>query len=91
MRIKLCFVDVMFSQCGHFSLHAPRFNGRNCGFPASTPALSQFDSLMSAPTTGDDEQQIRIEELLRQSSLTPPLQWESTVEIYITLNNMVDL
>lgn len=83
----------MLSQCGHFSVLAPRFNGRNCGFPASTEALSQFNSLMPAPATpaGDEEQQTRFEELQRQSGLTHPLQWESAVENYITLKNMVDL
>ncbi|XP_028456051.1 uncharacterized protein LOC114570053 [Perca flavescens] len=70
-----------------------RFNGRNCGFPASTQTLSQFDSLMPAPATpgGEDEQQTRFEELQRQSGLTSPLQWESAVENYITLKNMADL
>ena len=76
-----------------FFVHAPRFNGRNCGFPASTQTLSQFDSLMPAPATpgGEDEQQTRFEELQRQSGLTSPLQWESAVENYITLKNMADL
>lgn len=85
----------MLSQFGHLSVLAPRFNGRNCGFPASPQALSQFDSLMPAPAPatagGDDEQQTRFEELQRQSGLTPPLQWESAVENYITLKTMVDL
>lgn len=30
-----------------------RFNERNCGYPASSHDLSQFDSIMPAPATAD--------------------------------------
>lgn len=86
-------VFVIDSECGLFFVLPPRFNGRNCGFPTSAQALSQFDTLMPLPATpgGDDEQQTRFEELQRQSGLSPSLQWESAVENYITLKNMADL
>lgn len=52
----------MLRQCGHFSALAPRFNGRNCGFPASTQAQSKLEGL-EAPATldGDDDQQTHFE------------------------------
>ncbi|MEQ2312959.1 hypothetical protein AMECASPLE_036717 [Ameca splendens] len=73
--------------------HLPH-SGRNCGFPASAQALSQFNTLMptaGTPSDDDDEQENCFEELQRQSGLPPPLQWEAAVEIYITLKNMADL
>lgn len=84
--------DVMLCRCVHISLSAHRFNGRNCGFPASTQALSQLESLMPLPATpgGDSDQQTHFEELQRQSGLTPSQQWESAVENYITLKNMAN-
>lgn len=61
--------------------------------PTSAEALSQFNTLMPTPATpsDDDEQEICFEELLRQSGLSPALQWEGSVENYITLKNMADL
>lgn len=86
-------LDVMLSKCGDFSVLAPRFNGRNCGFPATTQTLNHLDSIMPLPATpgGVGQEQTRFEELRRQCGLTAPLQWESAVENYIILKNMAGL
>ncbi|MEQ2274097.1 hypothetical protein XENORESO_013885, partial [Xenotaenia resolanae] len=66
---------------------------RNCGFPTSLQALSQFNAFMPKPATLGkvEEQETYFEELQRQSSLSPTLQWEAAVESYITLKNMANL
>ncbi|KAL7371569.1 hypothetical protein ABVT39_001257 [Epinephelus coioides] len=73
--------------------HVPeRFDGSNCGFPASAQTLNHITSIMPVPATpGEDEHETLFGELQRQSGLTAPLQWESAVENYITLKNMAGL
>ncbi|XP_041864343.1 uncharacterized protein LOC121654328 [Melanotaenia boesemani] len=69
-----------------------RFNGMNCGFPASPQTVSQLERHVPAPAAPDgDSDQHDFEELQRQSGLAPPLQWQPAVENYITLKNMTDI
>ncbi|XP_051798985.1 uncharacterized protein LOC127532017 [Acanthochromis polyacanthus] len=73
--------------------HIPqRFDGTNCGFPASAETLTDITSIMPVPATpGGDEHETLFGELQQQSGLRAPLQWESAVENYITLKNMAGL
>ncbi|XP_076002269.1 uncharacterized protein LOC143004144 isoform X2 [Genypterus blacodes] len=69
-----------------------RFDGSNCGFPASAQTLNHITSIMPVPATpAGDEHETLFGELQRQSGVRAPLQWESAVENYITLKNMSGL
>ncbi|KAE8277943.1 hypothetical protein D5F01_LYC23869 [Larimichthys crocea] len=73
--------------------HVPhRFDGSNCGFPASAQTLNYITNIMPVPAVaGRDEHENLFEELQRQSGLRAPLQWESAVDNYITLENIAGL
>uniref|UniRef100_A0A3P9IEL3 Integrase core domain-containing protein n=1 Tax=Oryzias latipes TaxID=8090 RepID=A0A3P9IEL3_ORYLA len=69
-----------------------RFDGSNCGFPASAQTLNHITSIMPVPATpGGDEHETLFGELQQESGLRAPVQWESAVENYITLKTMAGL
>lgn len=72
-----------------FSSFTQRFNGRECGFRVSQEDLDQFFIEPTTGTCGDEQLQENFEELHAQSNLTTPHSWETGVENYITLKNMV--
>ncbi|XP_038144338.1 uncharacterized protein LOC119798881 [Cyprinodon tularosa] len=72
--------------------HLPhRFGGTDCGFLVSQEPFGQFVTETNNIQCGDEHLQAHFENLQRQCGLAHPQSWESCVENYIKLKNMVDL
>ncbi|XP_023810784.1 uncharacterized protein LOC111947453 isoform X1 [Oryzias latipes] len=68
-----------------------RFSGMNCGFTVSPQTLSQLERQVPGPASSAEDDLQDLEELQRQSGLTPPIEWKSAVDYYITLKGMAEL